>query len=164
MSIYVCHPCCNPLLFLCVSLALSFPCYVFLPEGSPTLFLVCTHVEFVSLGYLSSSCASIPFVAFSPKVIPTPLCVSLHAPLTHLTLWYVLSLGVSIPLSVSPSAFSPVRYLNSFACLTWQAPLTHLTPRHFLSPGVSSRPVVPTGPHPVVDQSRPCHRSAVRHL
>ena len=132
-------------------------------EGYSTQFLVSTRVEFVSLGYLPSLCVSIP--PFFPQSYPNPVMCLTSCTLTHLCLWHFLSPELSIPLNVFPP---PPRLLPKGisipSCVPLQAFLTYLTPRHFLSPGVSNPSVVPTGPRPVVRQSRPFHRSAVHHL
>lgn len=144
------------------SVILSVLCFFF--EEYSTECLVSTHVEFVSLGYLPSLRVSIPSVVFFFPKLSQPRCVSLHALLTHLSLWHFLSPGISIPLDVSFSLPFPPKGILILSLVSLQAFLTHLTPRHFLSPGVSSPSVVPTGPRPVVRQSRPFHRSAVHHL
>lgn len=152
------------LLSSCASPVLSFPCYAFFSRNIQPSALYPLMLNSFPWG-ICPPCVfrSLLLLFFFPK-LSQPRCVSLHALLTHLSLWHFLSPGISIPLDVSFSLPFPPKGILILSLVSLQAFLTHLTPRHFLSPGVSSPSVVPTGPRPVVRQSRPFHRSAVHHL
>lgn len=91
--LFVCHPCCNLLMSFCVPPGLSFPCYVFFPRGISNS-VPCIH----SLNLFPPTLlVSISLVVPPPQVMPTPLPVSFHTPLTHLIPQHFLSQGYPAP-------------------------------------------------------------------